>query len=300
MGDTKVKINGTEIFVEAVNGFIRLDRSWQNGDVIEYTIPLGVVVYDLPDSEEVVAFKYGPMVLSANLGTEDMATGTTGVNVTVPTMFVEINDVIAITEGTRAEWLAHIADNLVRTEGTLEFTLQGTDRDMVFTPHYLQYENRYGIYFKLVDSTMVVENDEKDLYDVIDSLPVANDQYEFSHNLEADLSATGTHKNLNYRDASPDGYFSYDMAVDSTATNYLKVKYFSGDAGRAFVIKVDGEVLEEVVLENVKPNDFYDAYYEIPAKMVEGKESITVTFEASLGSYAGGIFDRLSIVKLKE
>lgn len=300
MGDVAVKVNGTEIFAEAINGFIRLDGSWQNGDVIEYTIPLGIVAYDLPDSENVVAFKYGPLVLSANLGTEDMATGTTGVNVTVPTMFVEINDVITITEGIREEWLANIEDNLVRTEGTLEFTLQGTDRDIVFTPHYLQYENRYGIYFKLIDSTMIVESDEKDLYDVIDSLPVANDQYEFSHNLEADLSATGTHKNLNYRDASPDGYFSYDMAVDNTATNYLKAKYFSGDAGRTFIIKVDGEVLEEVVLENVNPGDFYDAYYEIPAKMVEGKETITVTFEASLSSYAGGIFDRLSIVKRKE
>lgn len=300
MGDVTVKVNGTEAAVEIVNGFIRLDGGWQNGDVIECTIPLGVVAYELPDSEEVVAFKYGPLVLSANLGTEDMATSTTGVNVTVPTMFVEINDVITVTKGTRAEWLADIADNLVRKEGTLEFMLQGTDRDIVFTPHYLQYENRYGIYFKLIDSTMVVESDEKDLYDVIDSLPVANDQYEFSHNLEADLSATGTHKNLNYRDASPDGYFSYDMAVDNTAANYLKVKYFSGDAGRSFVIKVDGEVLEEVVLENVNPGDFYDAYYEIPAEMVEGKEGITVTFEASLGSYAGGIFDRLSIVKPKE
>jgi len=300
MGDVTVKVNGTEASIEVVNGFIRLDGSWQNGDVIEYTIPLGTVVYDLPDSEEVVAFKYGPLVLSADLGTEDMATGTTGVNVTVPTMFVEINDVITVTEGTRAEWLADIADNLVRKEGTLEFTLQGTDRDIVFTPHYLQYQNRYGIYFKLIDSTMVVESDEKDLYDVIDSLPVANDQYEFSHNLDADLSATGTHKNLNYRDASPDGYFSYDMAVEDGVTNYLKVKYFSGDAGRSFVIKIDGAVLEEVVLENVNPGDFYEAYYEIPAEMINDKESITVIFEASLGSYAGGIFDRLSIVKLKE
>ena len=300
MGDVTVKVNGTESTVEVVNGFIRLNGSWQNGDVIEYTIPLGVVAYELPDSEEVVAFKYGPLVLSANLGTEDMATGTTGVNVTVPTMFVEINDVITIQEGTRAEWLNNLAENLVRAEDSLEFTLQGTDRDIVFTPHYLQYQNRYGIYFKLIDSTMVVESDEKDLYDVIDSLPVANDQYEFSHNLEADLSATGTHKNLNYRDASPDGYFSYDMSVDNTTTNYLKVKYFSGDAGRSFVIKVDGAVLEEVVLENVNPGDFYDAYYEIPAELVEGKETITITFEASLGSYAGGIFDRLSIVKHKE
>ncbi len=298
-GDIVVKINGEAVEVKSVNSFVRLSGTWNNGDVIEYSIPMEVVAYGLPDNENVVAFKYGPVVLSANLGTEDMATSTTGVNVTIPTLFVEINDVIKVTEGSIQDWLENITENLVRTEGELAFTLKNTDRDLVFTPHYLQYQNRYGIYFNLEDANTVTAEDENDKYVIIDSLPVANDQYEFSHNLEADLSATGTHKGLNYRDASPDGYFSYELAVEENITNYLRVKYFSGDAGRTFSLLIDGELLEEVVLENVNPDNFYDVYYEIPADLVKGKEKVTVTFQADLGSYAGGIFDRLAMVKEK-
>ena len=294
-----VKINGADVAADVVNGFIRLDGTWNNGDVIEFTMPMEVVAYDLPDNENVVAFKYGPVVLSANLGDEDMMTGTTGVSVTIPTLEVEVNDVITITDGTIADWLGNITENLVRTDGTLEFTLKNTDRDIVFTPHYQQYQNRYGIYFDLADANTVTDSGEEDLYTVIDSLPVANDQYEFSHNLDADLSGTGMHKGLNYRHAESGGYFSYDMAVDNTVTNYIQVKYFSGDAGRAFTLLVDGEVLEEVVIENVNPDNFYDVYYEIPAKMVEGKEQITITFEATGNSYAGGIFEKISVVKEK-
>lgn len=293
-----VSVNGAETKVEVVNGFIRLSNTWQDGDVITYRMPMEVKVYGLSDNENVVAFKYGPVVLSANLGNEDTATTTTGVSVTIPTMFTDISDVIKVS-GDRDTWLADIADNLVRKPGTLEFTLKNTDRSLVFTPHYRQYENRYGIYFTLVDENSSTEETESDKYITIDSLPVANDQYEFSHNLTGDLTNTGTHKGLNYRDAAPGGYFSYDMSVDSDATNYLCVKFFSGDAGRAFQILADGEVIKDVVLENVNPDNFYDLYIEIPTKLTSGKDTVTITFSANGAHYAGGIFDKLSIVKEK-
>ena len=293
-----VSVNGAETKVEVVNGFIRLLGTWNDGDVITYRMPMEVKVYGLADNENVVAFKYGPVVLSANLGNDDMATTTTGVSVTIPTMFTDISDVIKVI-GDRDTWLADIADNLVRKPGTLEFTLKNTDRSLVFTPHYRQYENRYGIYFTLVDENSSTEETESDKYITIDSLPVANDQYEFSHNLTGDLTNTGTHKGLNYRDAAPGGYFSYDMSVDSDATNYLCVKFFSGDAGRAFQILADGEVIKDVVLENVNPDNFYDLYIEIPTKLTSGKDTVTITFNANGIHYAGGIFDKLSIVKEK-
>ncbi|MBQ8822419.1 MAG: glycoside hydrolase family 127 protein [Lachnospiraceae bacterium] len=295
-----VAVNGTVVNTEVVNNYIRLSGPWKDGDVITYTLPMEIVVYNLPDNENVVAFKYGPIVLSADLGTEDMATGSTGVNVTVPTLFIDISDVLAITDVSIEDWLANINDKLVRKEDTLEFTLTGTDRELTFSPHYMQHTNRYGIYFELTDADTAVMEDESDKYVVIDSLPVANDQYEFSHNLDGDLTNTGTHKGLNYRDAAPGGYFSYEFAVEEGVTNLLFVKYFSGDAGRAFRITIDGETLEDEVIENINPDDFYDWYYEIPTELTEGKDTITVTFEANGTHYAGGIFDKIGIAKEKE
>lgn len=298
-GTPAVKINGQAVSVDIVNGFIRLSQTWADGDTIEYTMPMEVVVYTLPDNENTVAFKYGPVVLSANLGNEDLSTSTTGVNVTIPLADTSISDIIRIQSGTIAGWLSNIAANMVRTEGTLEFTLRGTNVNYVFTPHYQQHENRYGIYFELVDANTEIKEDESDKYVVIDSLPVANDQYEFSHNLKGELTGTGTHLGVNYRHAEPGGWFSYDLAVEQGVTNYVKVKYFSGDAGRAFTLLVNGQVLENVVLENVNPGGFYDVYYEIPADLIKGNNTVTVTFEADSGSYAGGIFEKLSMVKDK-
>lgn len=294
-----VKINGEEINVKATKGLITIDREWHDGDIIEYNLPMQVVAYTLPDNENAVAFKYGPYVLSANMGTNEMHTTTTGVDVTIPLWDSTVNDTLIIEKGTIKNWLKDINKNVVQDENTLNFTLKGTNQKLVFSPHYLQYKNRYGIYFRLADSNTEIPTNEADKYIIIDSLPIGNDQYEFSHNLKAENSTAGNFKGLMFRDASPKGWFSYDLAIDNTTTNYLAVKYFSGDVGRTFKIYVDNELLANVVLQDPNPNGFYDMYYEIPQNMVAYKEKITVTFKATEESFAGGIFDKLSTVKEK-
>ena len=292
-----VKINGDKKLVIVKDGFITLDREWNDGDTIEYEMNMQVVAYPLPDNENTVAFKYGPWVLSANMGQKDMNTSTTGVNVTIPLWDASTSDILIVEKGTVKKWLRNLQENLVRIGDTLNFELKGTNQNLIFSPHYKQHTSRYGIYFTLADSNTKLPEDNDDKYIVIDSLPVGNDQYEFSHNLKAENSTSGNFKGLMFRDASSDGWFSYDMVVDNTATNYLKVKYYSGDVGRKFKIIVDGELLADVTLENPNPNSFYDVYYEIPQEMIEDKTQITVKFQAETGNFAGGIFDKLSIVK---
>ena len=292
-----VKINGEKVSAKVKNGFISLERNWQDGDVIEYEIPMKVSYYPLPDNENTVAFKYGPWVLSADMGTKDMNTTTTGVNVTIPLWDASVSDKLIIEKGTIKKWLRNLDENLVKNEDSLTFTLKGTNQQLVFSPHYKQHTNRYGIYFTLADSKTKLPENEADKYVVIDSLPVGNDQYEFSHNLKSENSTSGNFKGLMFRDATSDGWFSYDMSVESGVKNYLAVKYYSGDAGRKFKIFIDEEMLADVTLENPNPNGFYDIYYEIPQNMIGSKSKITVKFQAETGSFAGGIFDKLSIVK---
>ncbi len=294
-----VTINGKSTNVKIKNGFMEIERIWQDGDVIQYNFPMEITYHSLPDNKNTVAFKYGPWVLSANMGDNEMNTSTTGVNVTVPLWDATVSDTLIIQNGTIKNWLKNVNDNLVKNEDSLEFTLNGTNQKLTFSPHYLQHENRYGIYFTLADSRTKPSENVDDKYAVIDSLPVGNDQYEFSHNLQCENSTSGNHKGLMFRDAHSNGWFSYDMTVENDTTNYLKVKYYSGDVGRKFKIFVDGKILADVTLENPNPNGFYDVYYPIPTEMTENKDKITVKFQAEPNSYAGGIFDKLSIVKEK-
>ena len=143
-----IKINGIEIDFKAENNLVILEKQWNN-DTIEYTLPMSVMVHKLPDNQNAVAFKYGPYVLSANMGDSEMYTTTTGVNVTIPESNLNISDTLVIDNDTVENWLKNINKNLVKDENDLIFTLKGTNQNLVFSPHYKQHTNRYGIYFHL-------------------------------------------------------------------------------------------------------------------------------------------------------
>lgn len=144
-----LKINGEEIKEKTIKGHIYLNRQWNDGDIIEYNLPMQVVAFSLPDNENTVAFKYGPWVLSADMGKKDMNTTTTGVNVTVPLFDDALSDKLVIEDGDIKTWLENINENLVRNGEPFEFTLKGANQKLTFSPHYKQHESRYGIYFTL-------------------------------------------------------------------------------------------------------------------------------------------------------
>ena len=118
-----------------------------------------VAIHELPDNPNVVAFTYGHLVLSAGLGKEEMVSSITGVNVTVPTKEIHIKDTLEITSGTVEEWKQNPDKVLVRQGNTLNFKLSGTDEDknLVFSPHYARFEERYGIYWELVQGKEQVQ-----------------------------------------------------------------------------------------------------------------------------------------------
>ena len=142
-----VKFNGEIIDFEIKNGFISLEKEWCDGDEIEYTMHMQITVHPLADNKNCVAFKYGPYLLSADMGQDNMTTDVTGVNVTIPNPCDNMSDVLVIQNDTVENWLDNINENLVKWENELKFTLKGADRELVFSPHYKQHTSRYGIYF---------------------------------------------------------------------------------------------------------------------------------------------------------
>lgn len=308
-----VLVNGETMDVETEGGYITISRVWSAGDEIELTLPMEVQISRLSDNEDAVAFTYGPVVLSAGLGTEDMTTASHGIQVLKATKNVSIKDYILLKTDTIEEWIDDLKNNIVKTDGEVEFTLRNTDEDdnLVFTPHYKRYEDRYGIYFYLVEKdsetfqeTILANKKSDKLEDAtIDVVQITNDQHELQHNLQGN-SEGGSFGGYNLRHAntgqsSTDGFgwFSYDMKVDPSVMNYLVAKYYSGDVGRTFNIYIDDHLLKEETVEEKNPTDFYDARYEIPSEWIEGKEQVTVKFANRGASFVGGVFDKLYILK---
>jgi DUF1680 family protein len=153
-GPIEARLNGEPVEVRPVAGYFSIERSWSDGDELELRLPMAVVARKLPDGDA-WAFRYGPYVLSAALGADGMTALPHGVQVLKAGPPASVDDVIRVDEGygSVAEWLCNAAENFER-QGTppaftdLAFTLKNTDRALVFTPHFRQFRERYGIYWR--------------------------------------------------------------------------------------------------------------------------------------------------------
>lgn len=68
-----VSINGTPQKVNATpSTYVALERDWRAGDVVTVDVPLTLHIDVAPDDKQVQAAMYGPLVLAARLGTEDL------------------------------------------------------------------------------------------------------------------------------------------------------------------------------------------------------------------------------------
>lgn len=70
-GEVEVKVNGEKQGARAKpQGYLTLTRTWKDGDVIEYRLPMKVHLYKARDDNSVVALLYGPVVLTGMWGNE--------------------------------------------------------------------------------------------------------------------------------------------------------------------------------------------------------------------------------------
>lgn len=237
-----------------------------NGDTISLTLPMSITVHGLPDNDAVYAFKYGPIVLSAKLGTTDMSTTYTGVSVLIPAAkLIEEeyisngNDTISVLNGSVADFMANINENLVKTEGKLEWTLENTDANLTFVPHYSQHTERYGIYFNYESNSGAfnVNRYLNELADnrfaaaLLDTVQPGYGQYENDelHNMtEYGTGSTGATGNGTSRYANANGSFTYTMYVDPDCDNALQITLKKEDNGKNLQIFAGQEMIYDETL----------------------------------------------------
>ncbi len=71
-GNPVVKVNGKKVKFSSDDKYIRIDRKWKRGDVIEAVYPMGLQVETTPDNNKRGALRYGPIILCGNLGRDGM------------------------------------------------------------------------------------------------------------------------------------------------------------------------------------------------------------------------------------
>ncbi|MBW4085817.1 beta-L-arabinofuranosidase domain-containing protein [Paenibacillus sp. S150] len=303
-GEPEVLLNGQPHSAAIFGGCAVLSKVWGDGDTVQLRLPMKLAWFNLPDAEHVLALKYGPAVLSAGLGTQDMTESATGVAVSVPTRNMLVKDFITVAESPE-EWLKNFDQHYVRLEqDEPAFALRGTDEDtrLVFTPHYKQHSERYGIYWRLVeaDSAELQQHilqgklQQRVQDATLDSLPVGNDQYELEHGILGRNTSVDTWDGFNIRKAEHGGWFSYRLKTAPNKDNYLSVTYFSGNNGKEIAIYVDGKLLVQETLFTDKARSFYAKSYLIPAGSIQDKTEAEVKFV--IPGAENGIFDLLRMM----
>lgn len=71
-GKAEIAINGEQTEGNMKNGYFGITRKWRKGDRIDVRLPMSLRAVSLPDKSSNWSFMYGPVVLAAETGKEDM------------------------------------------------------------------------------------------------------------------------------------------------------------------------------------------------------------------------------------
>lgn len=326
-GKAAISVNGSVCEYVKESGYALIEGPFPNKTKITITLPMSVNPFTLPDNKDVYGFKYGPIVLSALLGTKDLEKSTTGVIVTIPlakvieTIYTSGgDDVITVKTTTVEEFIQKIEQYLVRdlSAKELRFNLMNTDANLTFVPHYSQHRERYGIYWYFssqnkVDDTIQKDNQKAGVKEEnrLDTVQPGYGQYENDelHNLqEYGTGSTGYTLAGTSRHANAKGSFSYRMLVDVVNGTKLLATFKKEDNGKTIKILVGNTVVYEHKLQSGDEKEEYEVLIPLPTEVLEAKaekvevneqslKAVTFTFEGAEGEASARLCNFLYSVR---
>ncbi len=291
-----VKVNGHALKdLSKADSYIEITRTWKRGDTVELVLPKTLRKESLPDNPERFALMWGPLVLAGDLGPERQeqerrARRNAAGEDSAPVLVAAAEPV--------EDFLKPVAGK----PGTFVTSGVGLTTEITFVPFYQLPRRRYAIYWdmftpeewkKKSEAFAAEEKKQKKLEAATVAFAQPGQmQTERDFNQQGDDSAPVQLMERYGRRGTK--WFSFDLPVDAGHPMGLVVT-FSNDARRkgSFDILVDGKKVGEQATERRSPEQdvrFFDVEYAIPSELVEGKQKVTVRFEASPGSDIPGVF----------
>ena len=301
--DLAVKVNGKETKAPAgPAGFAAIQREWHNGDTVEIDLPMRIEAEPLPDGSKYVSLRYGPVVLAAATGAENMRGLFAGAG---RGDHIAGGPLLPLHEAPTliADDMANIAGKVKREAGeellfTAKDSIQPAQyRDLKLIPFSRLHQSRYVIYWPVASAAEyaakgpLADAPERDRLALeagtIDQVTPGAQQSEVDHGFKGENTANGTFKERSWRDTR--GWFSYELKVLGGQDVDLLLTFYGGDAGRRFDVLIDDAELAEISLDGSDGDRFISKRFPL-AKAASGR-TIVVKFAAKPGSIAGGVFD---------
>ena len=267
------------VHVREGDKYVTHKGSWKKGDTITASRPMDWHVEMLPDGSDWGAIMRGPIVMGKDCGTERL-------------------DGLFAEDGR----MGHVAYGPFAAPEQVEVRDAGKPLDTTgLVPFYKLHECRYQIYWEFTTPEKVAARkaaleaaaaaEREHERRTRDRVRPGEQQPEVEHDMSVSQNSDkGYHNGRHWRHGS---WFAYTLDPKGAKDVSLEVSYWGDDRGRAFDVLANGVVIAQVKLEGRHRGKFYAETYPIPSEVTklraDGK--VRVTFAATNGGLAGGVFD---------
>ena len=290
----QVRVNGeTQSLTSQPGGYVVVVRTWASGDTVEISFPMSLRTEAFRDNPHRLALMHGPLVLCAPVEFTKP----------IPAIVAEDDHYLAglkPVEGKPSTFTAPL--DLFRFAG------QKPSPPVTFEPFYKMDQDRhYVVYWdtftpsqwreKETEYQAELDRQKQLAVRTVDQVKPGEEQNEREHQLQGERTNSGDFGDRKFRHATDGGWFAYSVKVLAGQPQELWVTYWGSDAGnRVFDVLVDGEKIATQRLSRNRPEQMFDQVYPLPARLLQGKDRVTIKFQAGPGQFAGGVFG-LRVVK---
>jgi hypothetical protein len=291
-----VKVNGQPVQeLPKPGSYVEVKRKWKSGDTVSVRLPKTLRLEPLADNPRVAAILWGPLVLAGDLGPGRERGGSPGGRAA---QSIRIPSLVAA-ERPPAEWLKPVPGKPgnFRSEGV------GREQEVEMVPFYRLHRRTYSVYFDLFTpaewekkaAEMAAQREQQRKLEAATISFVQPGEMQPERDFNQQGEETAPVRIGERRGRSARKWFSFDLPVDAAQAMTLIVTYHNEErANRTFEILVDGVRLAEQKIDRHRPGTpsrgFFDVEYKIPANLVNGKQKVTVRFQATGGNETAGVY----------
>ncbi|MCU0373710.1 MAG: glycoside hydrolase family 127 protein [Chitinophagaceae bacterium] len=304
-GPVEVLLNGKKLTqIPEASGYLLVNNTWKNGDIIRVTLPMSTRGEALPDGSPWLAFMHGPVLLAAATDTGQMhmpglaADGSRWGHIAQGRLYAA-NDaplLVLPNDSLRFSLPVKSPEHLQFSPGN--FIYQEKYRNLTLVPFYKLHDARYMLYWpyttrqKLPALLADLENKaatQKALEAAtLDVVYPGEQQPEADHYFAGEGTRTGMFRERHYRGGR--GWFSYRLRNPQLQAAAISFTCYGADTGRSFQVWLNDTLVQTLQLTESKGNVFYNHTVVLPPAL-KNSESITLLFRAAEGSAIPPIYE---------
>lgn len=270
----EIKVNGATVAVsDKPSSYVSIQRSWKQGDMIEFSLPFELHEEATPDRANKVALLYGPLVLAADLGSPKE---------TAPWSPVLISQESSISEWSKpgSEMFGHFSIHDAARPTALQLR-----------PFYDHAKNRTAVYFDKfsLDEWAAKESEYRAREEherllkqrTVDHCTLGEMQPERDHDLTCERNDVREVNGRGIRTPLTNGWMEINLKVDSSVENLVVLNLWANDRVHStFALLIDGVEISVHDSANQPLNEFSNLEITLPAALIAGKKEVRLRIEA--------------------